>query len=207
MGFATAALGVTGIGLTATSAHAEEASTPFSADAFKAVMNSPLDDFAKYSSERDNYVKEHPEEFKQRQGKYGPEIVDKETGIRVDTDGCSVPGWLQGATGIGPDSPAQVACQRHDLGYRTLQENHLWSQAGKDQIDARFRSDLEELRREGKLEQYQVTDLDVGGTLGSQLPKSVLGYEVTGISDWDDPTGEVPYTYTDSGAGVRAPQS
>ncbi|WP_169314008.1 phospholipase A2 [Streptomyces piniterrae] len=211
MGVATAALGATGIGFTATSAHAEEAPKPSTADVLNQMMNLPFNEFAKRAATVKEAQKNNPGEFVQGTDAHTglPKVVDKD-GIRWDNDGCSIPDSLKPAAkayfGIDETHPVQDACKRHDLGYRTLQEHHLWSQASKDQIDARYRADLDELYRKGAFQGWTASTqkwaLDKGATTATNyLPSQVLGVPV-GVAPWDNPTGAVPYTYAGTGAGT-----
>ncbi|MFI6689348.1 hypothetical protein [Streptomyces sp. NPDC050485] len=178
-GAAIAALSVTGIvGLTS-SAYADDGgrsvSFPgdnFNASDFNRIMNESPDDFA--AEERAN----NPEGIQDRP------VVDG-NGIRWDTDGCSAPGILKGGD-------AEIACQRHDVGYRTLQQNGLWNEDSMSDANRRFDSDLTSMENAGRVSTAQGELLSGGVAVGTNLPSSAGGYEINGLPAFDGSSGS-PY--------------
>ncbi|OLZ74657.1 hypothetical protein AV521_03385 [Streptomyces sp. IMTB 2501] len=173
-----AALGITALLGLASTAHADDGSSSgsvnFPADslnteAFNRIIHEPLDDFAK------------EEQANNPTGSNDP-IVDN-NGIRWDTDGCSDP------TGLFGGGDARIACERHDVAFRTLQQNDLWNADSMNDANRNFTNDLSTLQQQGRIDEAQEVGLGVGAGVGSNLPSSVLGSEVNGLPQYDGSKG------------------
>ncbi|GHI10488.1 hypothetical protein AQI88_30965 [Streptomyces cellostaticus] len=179
---AVAALGITGLVGLASTAHADDdpssSSVEFPADslnteAFNRIMHEPLDEFAQ------------EEQTNNPTGSNDP-IVDG-NGIRWDTDGCSDP------TGQFGGGDARIACERHDVAFRTLQQNDLWNADSMNDANRNFTDDLSGLQQGGRISETQEIALGAGAGVGSNLPSSVNGlpsYDGSTDSPFDDQAGD-----------------
>lgn len=179
MSVATATLGITGLGLASGTAFAEDSKPSFNADRFGELMNEPLDTFAAQQKQHDPDDK-----------------TPDADGIRWDRDGCSAPDSADSlGTAVGQPlkgTPADDACNRHDAGYRTLQENHKWNPNSHKDADRRFEDDLLGLYQAGKISGLQVEALYGGVAIGSRLPSKVGDTEINGLPAYDEST-DSPY--------------
>ncbi len=192
-GAAVAALGITGIVGLASTAHADDGPSSsgvvfpgdsFDSEAFNRIMNEPLDEFAQ------------EEQTNNPTGSNDP-IVDG-NGIRWDTDGCSDP------TGQFGGGDARIACERHDVAYRTLQQDGLWNADSMNDANRNFTDDLSTLQQQGRISETQEIGLGVGAGVGSNLPGSAFGYEINGLPEYDGSSGS-PFDDQAGADGVFQP--
>ncbi|ANP51051.1 hypothetical protein AVL59_16740 [Streptomyces griseochromogenes] len=192
-GAAVAALGITGLVGFASTAYADDGSSSGSVEfpddslnteAFNRIMHEPLDEFAQ------------EEQANNPAGSNDP-IVDA-NGIRWDTDGCSDP------TGEFGGGDARIACERHDVAYRTLEQNDLWNADSMNDANRNFTDDLSTLQQQGRISETQEVGLGVGAGVGSNLPSSAFGYEINGLPQYDGSTGS-PFDGQADADGVFQP--
>ncbi|MEU8975880.1 phospholipase A2 [Streptomyces monashensis] len=158
-----AAISLTGlVGITST-AYAANGPSPssttspkFNVDEFHRINNESLDDFAKD-------VQKHNPEHKQSG------LAPDENGIRWDTDGCSDP------SGAFKGGDAEIACMRHDVNYRTLQQNSKWNAQSHADADHKLESDLGTLESQHRTSSLQGEGIYAGAAGGSRLPSSING--------------------------------
>ncbi|UQA94151.1 phospholipase A2 [Streptomyces halobius] len=168
VGIATAAFGISGLGFLAASAQAAPPPT-FSTERFNELMSLPLDRFMEEAKKHDPADK-----------------TPDENGIRWDNDGCSDP------FGIFKGGRAEDACVRHDMGYRTLQQNGMWNKSSKPEIDKKFYDDLKNLHDANAVDTplWQKFGLEWGVYIGTEIP--CKPYPI--LPCYDQST-EVPYTF------------
>ncbi|MEV0369624.1 phospholipase A2 [Streptomyces sp. NPDC050636] len=171
VGIATAALSITGIGLIAANAQAGTPQQPFPKERFNQLMDLPLEDFTAEAKKHDPKDK-----------------TPDQDGIRWDSDGCSVPEPLAQHLKGGP---AEDACVRHDVAYRSLQQNGLWNAKSKGDADWKLEDDLQKLNADGKVPEYQEILIALGAGVGSSLPSAVNGLPAY------DGSADSPYTQSD----------
>ncbi|MEU8975695.1 hypothetical protein AB0D11_41960 [Streptomyces monashensis] len=197
-GAAVATLGLTGLVGLASSAYADDgspsSSVEFPADslnteAFNRIMHEPLDQFAQEIDANNP---------KGSDGMRSNDPIVDGDGIRWDTDDCSDP------TGEFGGGDANLACERHDVAYRTLEQNHLWNADSMNDANRNFTDDLSTLQQQGRISEAQELGLGVGAGVGSNLPSSAFGHEINGLPEYDGSTGS-PFDDQAGADGVFQP--